>query len=341
MTMKESDRLYLIDWLKVATLLAIQILHANEFVFFEDDFPIASQSVIWTAMSYYARFFSLGGQVLVAIIYLLFGLSGKSSPSLLKIAGFAIIGQFLLTLAFFDGNYLSQIEWDIYFFIAASNLILMLLPRSSWRLVALGFLALLIPPSFYKSIMPDGFIGNILTGRSEIAQEGAWPLFPWFFLSLLFFNLGALIRDGKLLLRQWNRTETFLWPILFGLTLPFLGHFYWTPIGPRYYEFNFHQLPHLFWTNFLPFVFIMRISFLNSVKERLARHKYSRIVGNLIWARQLGAAYIVAVLYVGFAGKFEEEFKQTPYLFDLFFISIMPVTELIVRMMMKIIPKKK
>ncbi len=184
----------------------------------------------------------------------------------------------------------------------------MFLPRKSWPLVALGVAALLIPPSVYKYIMPDGVIGNILTGRSDIAQEGAWPLLPWFFLTLLFFNLGSLIREGKLPVREWRRTETFVWPILFGLTLPFLGHYYWTPIGPRYYEFNFHQLPHLFWTNFLPFVFIIRISFLNSVRERLSRHKYSRMVGRLMWARQLGAAYIVAVLYVGFAGKFEEDF---------------------------------
>ena len=341
MTTRDADRLYLIDWLKVATLLAIQILHANEFVFFADDFPIANNSIIWNAMSYYARFFSLGGQVLVAIIYLLFGLSGKSTKSLIKIAGFALVGQFLLTLAFFDGNVLSQIEWDIYFYIAACNLILIFLPRSSWPLVLLGFAALLIPPSVYKLILPEGTIGNVLTGRSDVAQEGAWPLFPWFFLSLLFFNLGSLVRDGKLKLKEWHKNETFLWPILFGLTLPFLGHYYWTPIGPRYYEFNFHQSPHLFWTNFLPFVFIMRLSFLNSVKEKLAQHKLSRIVGNLMWARQLGATYIIAVLYVGMGGKFEEDFIRTPYLFDLFFISIMPVTEIIVRIFMKFIPKKR
>lgn len=329
---RETERLLLIDWLKILTLFAIQTFHANEFVFFEEDFPLINKSLIYSPAYYYARFFSLGGQVLVAIIYLLFGLSGKSKSSLLKISGFALLGQLVLTFAFFEGDFLAQIEWDIYLYIAATNITLLFLPRASWGLAGLSFFMLLITPDFWKELFPAGILSDLLIGRSSNAPHGAWPMLPWFFLALLFFNLGSLVREKMIPLNTWKQSETFLWPILFGLTLPFLGHYYWTPIGPGFYEFNFHQSSHLFWTNFLPFIFFMRLAFLDSVKEKLSRHKLSRFIGSLMWTRQLGAAYIVSILYVGLGAKFEDVYRQNVFAYDLFFLSIMPVTEIIVRM---------
>lgn len=332
----ETERLLLIDWLKVLILFAIQTFHANEFVFFEEDFPLLKNSVIYSGAYYYARFFSLGGQGLVSIIYLLFGLSGKSKTSLLKIAGFALLGQLILTLSFFEGDYLSQIEWDIYLYIAASNLILLLPRRGSWAQVAISLAILLVPPSFWKEVIPSGLIGDGLVGRDENSPYGAWPMLPWFFLSMLFFNLGSLIRKGKLRLEKWYAQETFVWPVLFGITLPFLGHYYWTPIGGKFYDFNFHQSSHLFWANFLPYVLAMRLAFLDSVKVKLSRHKLSRFVGRLMWTRQLGASYIVAVVYLGIGARYEELYRDQVYIYDLFFLSIMPVTELIVRLLMSL-----
>ncbi len=330
---KENNRLLLIDWLKLLILLAIQIFHANEFIFFEDDFPLLQSSVIYTAGYYYARIFSLGGQGLVSIIYLLFGLSGKSRISLVKIALFALLGQIVLTLSFFEGDYLAQVEWDIYLFIAATNILLLFPRRGSWVQVILSFFILLIPPSFWKDIIPSGLVGDLLTGRSGDSPYGAWPLLPWFFLAMLFFNLGTLIRKNKLNLSSWNRAETFVWPVLFGISLPFLGHYYWTPIGPGYYQFNFHQSSHLFWANFLPYVLVMRLAFLDSVREMLSRHKLSRMMGRLMWTRQLGASYIVAVVYLGIGARYESLYRDNVIVYDLFFLSIMPVTEIIVRVL--------
>lgn len=327
----DNERLYLIDWLKILILAAIQTFHANEFIFFEDDLPLVKTSMIYAGACVYSRFFTLGGQGLVSIIYLLFGLSGKSKLSLLKIAVFALLGQIILTLSFFEGDYLAQIEWDIYLYLAASNLILLFPPRASWALVAFSVLMLLVPPAFWKDIGPQGMIGDLLVGRSISSPDGAWPLLPWFFLAMLFFNLGSLIREGKLRPNHWEKTETFIWPVFFGLSLPFLGSYYWSPGGPGFYAYNFHQSSHLFWTNFLPFIFVMRIAFLDSVKEKLARHRASRFIGSLMWTRQLGAAYIVSVIYIGIGARFEATYRESFYAFDLFFLSIMPVTEVIVR----------
>jgi hypothetical protein len=334
--MTKPQRLLLIDWLRICVLFAIVFLHCNEFVFFTDIIPNLGETIAFeSVMRYFAWPLTLGGQVLVALIYLLFGLTGKTQKSLLLIAGFALIGQVLVTVSFNDTkDIIGNLEWDIYFFIAATNLILLALPRASWALVGLMSLLMTISPELWKKIIPDGFIGDLLTGRDYNGPEGAWSMIPWLFFAILFFNLGSLIRGGKIPLEKWHRPETFAWTIFLGISLPFIGAYYATPLGPHYYEWNFHKPSWIFWANFVPYILIMRLSFLTSVQEKLNRHRLSRWIGSLMWNRQLGASYIISVLYIGMGAQHEDFFLEHPMYFDLFFLSVMPVTEIIVRILM-------
>lgn len=325
-----ADRLLLLDWLKVLILAAIQTLHMNEFVFFEEDFPLLADSFVYRPLYYYARLFSLGGQGLVAVSYLLFGLSGKTRSWLLKIAGLALLGQLLLTFAFHHTVSFSTIEWDIYLYIFVTNLVLAFLPRGSLLLIALSLFILFVSPSHWKAWMPEGALGDLLVGRTDGPGLG-WAPLPWFFLAVLFFNLGDLLRSARIDLRSWRRWEVFFWPVLFVSFLPFVGYFYWTPIGSRYYEHNFHAPAHVFWANFLPYVFVMRLAFISSVRQWLGRSPLSRFISGLKWTRNVGAVYIVAILYVGLIAQFDKDLRENPLLFDLLFLSVMPVTEMIVR----------
>lgn len=327
-------RLYMLDLIKVMTLFAIQTLHAWEFVFYEDNVVLPG-SIAYNNLQYYARFFSLGGQVLVAVIYLLFGLQQKSRASLIRIAGFAILGQLALMFAFMENGILS-FEWDIYSYIFLSNLLLLAFPRGSWAVAVVSFLLLWVPPAFWQEHLPSGEILNVITGREGKFSTGAWAPLPWFFHALLFFNLGSLIAEKKLRLHLWEKAETFVWPILFFFSLPFLGYYFWTPIGPRYYQFNFHQSPWIYWANFLPFVFWIRIAFLTKVQERLSQSRKFRWISGLKWSTHLGPSYVIAVLYTGFMAMFDEYFRAHPLWFDAFYLSIMPVTEVTVRIFVKI-----
>lgn len=335
--MNKPQRLYLIDWLRICVLFAIVFLHCNEFVFFTDIIPNLGETIAFEGvMRYFAWPLTLGGQVLVALIYLLFGLTGKSQMSLVKIAGFALVGQILVTISFNDtSDILGNLEWDIYFFIAATNIILLTLPRASWILVGVTSLLMTISPDLWKKIIPDGFFGDLITGRDYNGPEGAWSMVPWFFFALLFFNLGSLIRAGKIPLEKWHKAETFVWTILIAFSLPFLGAYYATPLGPHYYEWNFHKPSWIFWANFIPYILIMRAAFVTTIQEKLSRHRLSRWVGNLKWNRNLGASYIISVLYIGYGAQYEEFFLAHPMYFDLFFLSVMPVTEIIVRILVK------
>lgn len=330
----KPERLLLLDLLKLMTLFAIQTLHVWEFIFYQDDF-ILPGSVGYEYLQYYARVFSLGGQVLVGVIYLLFGLTEKSPKDLLRISAIAVIGQLALTLVFMEEGIIS-FEWDIYVYIAVTNILLLLLPRGSELLMVISFSVLLIPPALFENLLPPGPAFDILVGRTGRYTTGAWALLPWFFHAALFFNAGLLIRTGKIRLSEWHRMETFLWPVLFFFSLPFLGHYFMTPIGPRYYMFNFHEQTWYYWANFLPFVFWMRIAFLDRVKRKLETKRSFRWISTLQWNRNLGLCYILGVLYVGIGMQFDVEMKASPLLFDTFYLSIMPVVELAARLLVKL-----
>lgn len=330
------ERLLLIDCLKIMTLLAIAILHVNEFVFYKDIFPLGNTSPIWFFFSYYARVFTLGGQILVSIIYLLFGYSGKSKKSLLLIALFASLGQLCLTLVF------QTFEWDIYAFLAITN-ILLLLPffyQSNKFVMLLSFFILFLSPSFLQDITPDTFLFVILTGKMTGYNSGSWPLLPWFFLALLSYQLGLRLKARNFLAFTY-KAEYLIWPVLFIFSMPFFGFYYWVPIGPNYYQFSFGQPQHIFWSNFLIFVLIMRLAFLNSVQAGIKQSKFVNWIANLCWVRHLGITYLLSIIYLGIGMNFSEYFERSPWLFDLFFLCLMPISELAGRFLLFIVKLKK
>lgn len=330
------ERFLLLDVLKIMTLIAITVLHTNEFVFYKDIFPLGISSPAWYAFSFYARFFIIGGQILVSIIYLLFGYAGKSRKSLLLIAGFATIGQLCLALVF------QALEWDIYAFLAVTN-ILLLLPifykRNNFVLI-ISFLILLIPPSLFQSLTPDSPFWVILTGKMSDYNSGSWPLLPWFFLSTLFYQIGLRLRDPGFL-RSFHPSEKFIWPLLFLASLPFVGFYYWSPAGPRFYQFAFGQDQHIFWSTFIYFLFFMRLAVLSSVQTKVKQSKFVNFISNLFWARHLGLCYLLSIIYLGIGMNFSEYFERTPWIFDLFFLSLMPVAEMAGRFFVFIVKSRK
>ncbi len=331
-----KERVLLIDCLKIMTLLAIAILHANEFVFYQDIFPLGNNSPIWFMFSYYARVFTLGGQILVSIIYLLFGFSGKSRKSLLIISAFALFGQICLALVF------QTFEWDIYAFLAVTNILLILPVFYQFNrvvvILSLGFLCL--SPQFIQQISPDNTFFVFLTGKITSYNSGSWPLMPWFFLAVLFYQIGLKLRISNFL-DFFHRTEYFLWPVCFALSIPFLGLYYWVPIGPRFYEFSFAQPQYIFWANFLIFVFIMRLAFLTTVQSRVRHNQVVNWISHLYWNRHLGLTYLLSIIYLGIGMNFSEQFEFSPWLFDLFFLGLMPISELVGRFLVFIVKLKE
>lgn len=336
-----NKKYHLIDVLKICTLISIQVFHTLEFIFFDDNFSMNRTTFLELSVDF-ARLFSLGGQILVAIIYLLFGLRGKNTTDLLKIAGFAFIGQMILALIFMEDTFLSGVEWDIYGFICVTNLLLMLIPRehrSSWLLIVPSLLVLIVPPTVWHEAFPEGFGYDMLVGRKTHDHTASWALLPWFFHAALFFGIGDWIRKNPTALSRWLKRETLLWPVLFLTALPWIGYYYNTPVGGNFYNFNFNQSSWIFWANFLPFLLILRLSFLDWIQERLQALSGIRWISNLMWCRHMGMAYLLALIYVGIGADYDQNFREHPLVLDVFFIALMPVCEILVRVIYKLLPK--
>jgi len=301
-----------INLVKLIALVSILVLHANEFIFYTDIHPIPS--VIYNVFLLFARCHVISGQVLVFIIYFLFGLKNKSNKSLVKISLFALLGQLVLTLIFMSEG--QKFEWDIYLFIAASNLLLILLSsvRQRFAFLIFSFFILWVPAEFFTFPQPE-----------------IWPLVPWFFLASIAFTAGGLVSKNFISLEKFKTWEWGVWLAMAALSLPFLGAYFHTPIGPNYYRFALYQKPWVFWANFWPYLFLIRLSFLSSIQTWLESLSLIRALSQLHWCRFMGQLYLMSVILLGIAATQSDFFLQHPFWFDVFFVSVMPVCELISR----------
>lgn len=333
------EHLYLLDILKIMTLLAIAIFHAGEFIFYTNELiPSAKSAHVYHTLTYYARLFSLGGQILVSLIYFLFAYSGKTKRSLAGIGLFALFGQLILWVVFGD------FEWDIYAYIAATNFFILAAPifyKKNILTLGLALIPLLFPTDLYQRIFSDSSFFIILTGKMSDSNSGAWPLLPWFFLALLFYQLGLFAREHKESLKSLNKKELILWVLLIVFSLPFLGHYFWVPIGRNFYNFVFNQGPLLFWSNFLIFILMIRLSFLSHIQEKLSHSYLTQQISKLYWNRHTGLAYLLSIIYLGIGMRYSDNFERYPLFFDFFFIGIMPVSEMGARFFIFVVKLKK
>jgi hypothetical protein len=322
--MIKKDHLYLLDFLKFFTLISITIFHVNEFIYFTDIFPANNNSLLFWGSSFFARVFALGGQVLVMITYFLFGYSRKSKISFFKIFLFTILGQSTLGLIF------GSLEWDIYSYVGVSNLLIIAIPyffRKNKIVTAFSIFTLLMPQNIFNFYFPDFSFSWIISEKLFDFNSGSWPLFPWFFLALLFYQAGLFAKDN-IRLKIITSSEIVLWIILSFFSLPFLGAYFWVPIGPNYYHFVFNQQPHIFWSNALVFIFILRLSLLKTVQKKINNKLIFQFISNLYWIRQTGPTYLLSLVYLGFGMRLSFYFSDDPILFDLFFVFLMPICEL-------------
>ena len=326
--MMKKDYLYLLDLLKFFTLISISIFHVNEFIYFTDLFPVENNSLLFWGSSFFARTFAIGGHVLVIITYFLFGYSRKSRISLLKISIFTILGH--ATLGFIFGT----LEWDIYSYIGVSNLLIIAVPylyKENKIVIGLSIFTLLMPPHIFNLSFPQVILGKLFDFNS-----GSWPLLPWFFLALLFYQAGLFAKDN-IRLKIINLREIIIWVILSFCSLPFLGAYFWVPIGPNYYHFVFNQQPHTFWSNALVFIFILRLSLLKSVQNKINNNFILQFISNLYWIRLTGPTYLLSLIYLGLGMRLSMYFSKDQILFDIFFVFLMPVCELSSRLLVYLI----
>ncbi len=330
-----SKPIHIINILKIASLIAIMCFHANEFVFYQDHYPLGDVTYVYPLLAKFARLIPFSGQSLITIIFFLWGYREVSLRKLWKTIPILLLGQLVLMAAFFEEgrSFWSFWEWDIYSFLCVAILSLGVLSRCSFK-VLIGMnlffiIATLTPfPSFLN------FFGNniwqaIFLGNCEQGGTGAWPLYPWLGLTAFGYAWGKWVRFSDCTI---NSLEKWVWFLPLAWTPFYWGGFYQTPIGPGFYCFMFYHPPHEFWAHFLWIPFIFSLAKSSWIQEKLDEMKWVKFLSSLEWSRSLGLCYLLEIILLGLAGVWSDNFLESPWLFDLFFLFLFPMVEVLARL---------
>lgn len=326
---------HLLNILKLISIIAITVFHVNEFIFFEDFFPLAERTFIYPYVLKFSHLFPYSGHSLVSIVFFLWGIKQTPFSKLKKVLPILIIGQVLITMSFLEGRSFSEAwEWDIYCFLFVAILSVKFIQHFSHKKL-LGIILLSISLFFFSPMIePSGFGNNLLSevllGRCFFGKTGAWPLFPWIGLPLFSYSMGRLLKNKG---SQIKKRELIFWLFVLIWNPLTWGKLYDAPIGPHFYCYMFNQPISLFWGNFLIIFFLIRLSIVDAVQLRLNNFKLIRLLSQLHWSRHLGICYLLQILILCLLSDSGPFFQQNPIIFDLMFVLLIPTIEVLVKML--------
>lgn len=325
------------DLIRIVSMVAIITFHVNEAIFWQDFNPILDSLYVYRVFHDFSHHISFSGFTIIALSFFLMGKGSRKN--FVALMGFIFVG-ILVVAAFqedppFTGFYW---EWDIYSFLLVSVAvvqILVFLPRAWYRwFTVLAFLATWIP---VWRLVPNSAdpISQAFVGICPPLGVASWPLLPWLAWPILFFSLGGWYQSSEKI-RAWARTssrgEAVGWIILLVLSLPYFGAFNWVPIGPNFYCHTLRIEPYLFWSTMIWVIFAMRVSMLDRVNLWLEKKTWALAISEMRWNRSFGLTYMTHLVLLGLGIYMRPYFPQHPWLFEVYYLSILPSAEGLVRL---------
>lgn len=352
MRQKSTEQWFGLDLIRLVSVFAISVFHANEAIFYTNTSPLPGDGRVYPHLLEVARHLVFSGFTIVAISGFLFGQRNWSLQKWLSLLAILTLGTLTLPLIYSDdllGSY--YWEWDIYAYLIFCLAILLIIRSSSLAVGVLGLLGaimLIFPAWQYWGFYPvsSGSIPiwrQAFTGVCYEQGGGAWPIFPWAGLLWSFYAFGYFYKRSPVIqakILQITRMEIFLWLFLIGLGAPYWGAYYSVPIGPGFYCFAFRQPPWIFWSHFVIVIFLMRLSLVAAVQAWLARRRGLQWLSRLHWSRHFGLCYLLHLVVLGVASQFSEAIIARPWIFDVVVLSLLPVTEAIARAVSLVFNKK-
>lgn len=332
--MRDTPKPYLnlLDLLRLLAMLAIVTFHSTEFVFFTDKIPIQKSTYLYRVLHEYARLIPYSGHYIILLSFFLIGYTGKVYKNLSRWVMLFLCVHIMVMIAFHEGPFSTfKIEWDIYPFLAVSLLLLAFLQKINFKkwgllLIASAF-TLMVPIDILNIPKSLPLLKMVVLGHCEGQTLGSWPLFPWLALPLFSLSLGKLSFEKSNDLKTMSFKELLIWSIglgcclagYFKFHLPFKDSF---PIGGGFYCYILRRPVLELWSSLLPFLFLMRLSFL--IKADLGLKKLS-------WNNNFAFTYMIhlGLLSLGVLG--EGLFLKFPALFDLFIVIVLVGSEFIGR----------
>ena len=330
------ERLFFVDLIRLLSMLAIMNFHLHEATFYinyHEGHP--SHSLLEWPFVHYARFFAFSGFSILIISYFLMGWIGLSKEKIKKLILVSGVGTLLLFLVFYEANG-SQLEWDIYPFIAISTLVVASLapfPKTLLACSLLAFALLALPPDWW--VFPElhhHFFYNALFGDFRTPGGGSWPLIPWLGLPLISFALGQWLHQHQLWQKRLHHLswrEGGLWIMALALCSSFWGSFYSTPAGSEFYQFVQSQARLDLLAHLMIVFFCIRLGWVRPVNRWAQATKGVAWISKLFVNQKFFLFYLVNWGLIGLFSLGEETYYSYPLLFDLVLFGLWPLTEII------------
>lgn len=340
----QTKRYYLLDLIRFFSMIAITEFHSLEAFFYSNESAVNRDHFFEWGLFYFSRFISFSGFTIIMLSFFLIGLKGLSKQKLKKLGFICFIGSTILFFVYQESGW--QFEWDIYSFIAAGSLILALVARNHkilWLASALSVILLALPSSFYDfPQFQNHWLYNPLVGNYYLEGAGGWPLLPWVGLIILFYHAGSLIRKRpklKIKLPTISNAELLFWFVILAFASPQLGAFFDVPVGPDFAKFV-NQMDRIDqWSHFIFVIFFMRLAFVEKVNLWLSKRRSVRFISNLHLNRRFFMFYILQWFLIGLASEYSQQFLANKYLYDLWLISAIPLTEVTCTLFLKVSKK--
>ncbi|MEK2646932.1 hypothetical protein [Bdellovibrio sp. BCCA] len=333
-----KQRLHLIDIVRLLSFIPIVQYHAISQVYtdtYAEPYNVSlHKGTLFDFIVEICKPLSFSGFSIVILSFFLFGRQNLSTEKTRRLG--LLIGVGTLFLLFTGlGGFFSGIfwEWDIYEFLLVSVASVLVLQRYPKALKALGIFGFFLTwISFFHLAENESIplvIRSILFGVCDNEGRGGWALLPWIGLTWFCFYLGSLSKSSLQpeLKKGFLKNEIFFWsPTLIG-SLFCWGAFYSVPLNQNFYCFVFRQEPIVWWSHLIWIFFLMRVSLIDALNDRLHSFSFVRWISGLKLSTHFGLCYLIQLLYLFVGSYFSDDFTDHPVIYTVFTLSILPVTE--------------
>jgi len=337
-----KKRLHLIDLVRLFSFTAIIHYHVISQIY-TDTYaePYDAKLHAGTLFGYIAEAtkpFSFSGFSIIILSFFLFGRQTLSPQKTRRLYVLLALGTVFLLVTGLDNSFSGIFwEWDIYEYLIVAIASVLLLQRHPFFLKVcgiLGFLLTWIP--FYLLADNAGIplvVRSIFFGVCDNEGRGGWALLPWIGLAWFSFYLGTLSVAAGLREKatRMQKNEKLFWGAALLASVFYWGEFYHVPLDQNFYCFVFRRTPVVFWAHLIWIFFFIRLSLVEKINARLHENRVVRWLSGLRLSTHFGLCYLLHLLYLFGGSYFADDFKVHLFAYDMFVLSVLPVTEIMAR----------
>lgn len=337
----KPKRLLFLDFIKFLIIVPGVTYHCTEYL----NFPEHTVDIHWfvNLFTTYSRIFYYTAFIATFCVFFAMGLRFQKKIFSIHRSILALGGFLFLSYLYYDPENAPFFgtEWTFYNYTVTTLIFIHFLKpffsskKYNFIIMLISALMLLIPFwSFNFSWMPI-WLKVALIGDCSGTLYGEWPLLPWFFLSSLTFSYAKFLHydfDG----RQISKTELSVWIVaIFSIGIPYWGGYFNQPTDIGYSCGVFAHPQLMFYAHFLPYLFILRLNYVQRVTNWLSTHDFFNSLKNLQWVDQFGATYLLSLITMGLlrliydGNKFDGDLKYFMFMTSIIITLIAP--ELIMR----------